>query len=87
MATTTTLAWMISAIQSSRERASAARQLLERALSDSALGVVLTDADRRITYANDGFLRLTGYSEAESLGREWNFLNGPATEPDTNAQF
>ena len=87
MATTTTLAWMISAIQTSHERISAARQLLERALSDSALGVILTDTDRKITYANDGFRRITGYSESESLGRNWSLLKGPATDPDTTERL
>ncbi|QJR37933.1 ATP-binding protein [Gemmatimonas groenlandica] len=31
--------------------------------------VVITDADRLITWVNEGFVRLTGYSVEESLGR------------------
>jgi len=37
--------------------------------------------DRRITYANQGFTRLTGYTEAELLGRSCARLQGPETEP------
>ena len=45
--------------------------------------VVVTDprrADNPIVYASDAFLKLTGYSAAEVLGRNCRFLQGPETE-------
>nr|AML78013.1 putative LOV domain-containing protein [Hypecoum procumbens] len=37
--------------------------------------------DMPIVYASDGFLKLTGYSRHEVLGRNCRFLSGPATDP------
>ncbi|KAL2253477.1 protein TWIN LOV 1 [Sesamum indicum] len=49
---------------------------------------VLTDAllpDMPIVYASEGFLKLTGYSRHEVLGRNCRFLSGTDTDP--TAQF
>ena len=66
------------------------RRALERTLrlSDAALktvsqGVLIADVDRRILSSNPAFTTITGYSEAEILGRNCNFLQGPLTDPQT----
>ena len=33
------------------------------------------------SYANAGFARITGYSVAETLGKNCRFLQGPGTDP------
>ena len=63
------------------------QRLLERALSDVSLGVLIADLDQRITYANAGFTRLTGYSEGELLGQDCRMFQGPETDPATTAQI
>jgi len=87
MATCATLGWLITALHLAQERTAGIRRLLEVALSDVSLGVLLTDLDRRITYVNAGFTRLTGYSEAEMLGRSCAILQGPATDAATAARL
>lgn len=39
-----------------------------------------------IIYANEAFLKLTGYEREEVLGQECNFLMGPETDPNARAQ-
>ncbi|MFI4854076.1 MAG: PAS domain S-box protein [Phycisphaerales bacterium JB065] len=47
-------------------------------------GAVLTDADRRITWANEGFTRITGYTSDEVIGRSpAAFLQCDHTNPET----
>ncbi len=82
LATSAVLGWMITALNLARLVATDRQRLLERALSDVSLGVLLSDADRTITYANLGFTRLTGYSEGELLGQSCRVLQGPLTDPD-----
>lgn len=57
------------------------QRILEQALSDVSLGVLLSDLERRITYANAGFTRLTGYTAQELLGKSCRLLQGPETNP------
>jgi len=46
--------------------------------------VVITDALGRVTWVNDGFTRLTGYSLGETCGRKPSELvHCPETDPDT----
>ncbi len=40
-----------------------------------------------IVFANDAFIRLSGYSMNEVLGQKPHFLNGPDTDPQDAAQF
>ncbi|MGK0435550.1 MAG: PAS domain S-box-containing protein [Planctomycetota bacterium] len=48
--------------------------------------VVLTDAERRITWVNESFTRLTGYTAAEALGKSPGaLLQCAATDPATLA--
>ncbi len=58
------------------------RRRLHRQLALDALvveattdGVFITDAERRILSVNDGFSRITGYDEAEVLGRTPRYLS------------
>jgi PAS domain S-box-containing protein len=41
--------------------------------------------DNPVVFANDAFCRLTGYSQAEIIGRNCRFLQGPQTDPATVA--
>jgi PAS domain S-box-containing protein len=40
-----------------------------------------------IVYANDAFLRLSGYEEEEVLGRDPHFMALPGREPDVTRSF
>lgn len=53
-------------------------------------GVQITDAthpDNPITYVNQAFELITGYSKAEVLGKNSRFLQGPDTDPDSLTQL
>lgn len=54
-------------------------EVLLRALDGMACGVTVTDNSpaRRLVYANNAFVRLTGYPLEEILGRNCSFLQGP----------
>nr|WP_256488160.1 diguanylate cyclase [Deinococcus sp. HSC-46F16] len=56
-------------------------ELLWRVLDTADIGLLVTDAQRRILYVNETFTRETGYSLAEARGRTCRFLQGPATDP------
>ena len=68
-------------------RDTTARQVTEERLrlSDHALrsvsqGVLITDLNQRIISSNSAFEAITGYSEAEILGRSCSFVQGPLTD-------
>jgi phosphoserine phosphatase RsbU/P len=64
-------------------------RLRDRAMASSTEGIVITDAHRPgkpIIYVNEGFLRLTGYTREEVLGKEGKFLYGAALESDEVSQ-
>lgn len=55
-----------------------------RLVTDSPIPSVISDPrlpDNPIVACNAAFCELTGYPEAEVLGRNCRFLSGPATEP------
>ena len=60
-------------------------RLLERAISASSNGIIITDArqsDNPMIYVNPGFERMTGYRAGEVLGKNGRFLEGPeANQP------
>lgn len=59
-------------------------RLLERSVEGSINGVAIADAlrpDAPIVYVNPAFLRISGYSKEEVLGRNCRFLQGPDTDP------
>ena len=58
---------------------------LQQLAIDSAInGIIITDPrlpDNPITYANQGFLTLTGYTRDEVMGQNCRFLQGEETDP------
>jgi PAS domain S-box-containing protein len=46
-----------------------------------SIAIVLTDAQRKIIWVNDGFTKMTGYSLPEVVGKKPSILQGPASEP------
>lgn len=58
---------------------------LERSVEASVNGVVIADATQPglpIVYANHAFTQMTGYEQAEILGRNCRFLQGDGTDPE-----
>ena len=80
-----------------RSRAEAAIEDLRRrggvfveAVRATRMPMVLTDpnlAGNPIVFANESFLKLSGYSMEEVLGQEPHFMNGPDTDPRDAAGF
>ena len=61
---------------------------LVAAIEATSNGVVLVDClqpDMPISFVNSGFERITGYSRAETIGKNCRFLQGPETDQDTVA--
>ncbi|MGG5817795.1 PAS domain-containing protein [Falsiroseomonas sp. HW251] len=64
--------------------------LLAAAAASTRMAMVVTDArrpDHPIVFANEAFLDLTGYDEAEVLGRNCRFLQCPSTDAGTIRQL
>jgi diguanylate cyclase (GGDEF)-like protein/PAS domain S-box-containing protein len=59
-------------------------RLLKRGVDASPNGMIITDAteDMLIVSVNPAFLKQTGYTEEEVMGRNCNFLQGPDTDLD-----
>ncbi|HLY64400.1 MAG TPA: diguanylate cyclase [Chloroflexota bacterium] len=59
-------------------------QLLEAAVDNAGDAISITEATPgqgdRLTYVNDSFCQLTGYSKQELLGQPLEMLNGPETD-------
>ncbi|HWT92174.1 MAG TPA: diguanylate cyclase, partial [Solirubrobacteraceae bacterium] len=58
--------------------------LLTRAIATAVNPITIADAtapDMPLIYANEAFLRMTGYAESEVLGRNCRFLQGEGTDP------
>lgn len=54
------------------------------AIRATRMSMIITDPrkpDNPIVFANDSFLRLTGYAREEVIGRNCRFLQGPDTDP------
>ncbi|UAL12929.1 PAS domain-containing protein [Caulobacter segnis] len=54
------------------------------AIRATRMAMIVTDAtqdDNPIIFANDAFLKLTGYERDEVIGRNCRFLQGPDTDP------
>lgn len=65
-------------------------RIREQAIEESALAITLADAtepDTPLTYVNESFESLTGYDEADVLGRNCRFLQGPETDEETVAEL
>ncbi|MET3889158.1 PAS domain S-box-containing protein [Bosea sp. OAE506] len=60
------------------------------AVRATRMPMLITDPnqpDNPIVFANDAFLRLTGYTREEVIGRNCRFLQGPETAPDDIARL
>lgn len=60
------------------------RELALVAVERTRMPMVISDPrqpDNPIVLANDAFLKLTGYSASEVIGRNCRFLQGPGTDP------
>jgi PAS domain S-box-containing protein len=57
---------------------------LAKGIEASSVGIIVTDATpaQAILYANDAFLRMTGYAREEVIGRNCRFLQGADTNKD-----
>ncbi len=56
-----------------------------KAMDEAPMGIVISDPsqeDNPLIYVNNGFTEVTGYSEAEILGQNCRFLQGPLTEEE-----
>jgi len=61
-----------------------------RAMDEAPIGITIADmtlSDEPLVYINEGFERLTGYSAAETLGRNCRFLQGADTETEPIAEM
>ena len=66
------------------------RELASVALERTRMPIVITDArqpDNPIVLANQAFLDLTGYPDAEVIGRNCRFLQGPETSRESIDQL
>jgi PAS domain S-box-containing protein len=70
-----------------RRRAEEARRLSDVVFRSISQGVIVAGPDRRILSTNEAFCSITGYSEAELLGRDCELLVGPLTHPSMVAAF
>lgn len=64
--------------------------LFVEAVARTRMPMAVTDArlpGNPIVFANEAFLRLSGYSMEEVLGQKPHFLSGPDTDPDHAAAF
>ena len=59
--------------------------LLNRAMRTVAEGLLITDAEQAIVFANAAFTTMTGYDEDELLGRNCRLLQGPGSDPEVLA--
>ncbi len=57
------------------------KHLLARAVHQSPLSVIISDARGKIEYVNPGFEKITGYASAEVLGRRPYFFHNDLLDP------
>ncbi|MFO0574512.1 MAG: PAS domain S-box protein [Polyangia bacterium] len=72
------------------KRAEAGLRLRDQALRAVAGGITITDPtqpDNPVVFVNQGFERLTGYTQEEIVGSNCRLLQGPATDPATVAEL
>ncbi|HWP46326.1 MAG TPA: EAL domain-containing protein [Candidatus Limnocylindrales bacterium] len=73
-----------------RKRAEEAMRLRDRAIAAASSGIAITDPnqpDNPVIYCNPALERITGYTQAEILGRNLRFLQGPDTDPATISEI
>ena len=61
---------------------------LAKVVRATSNAVIITDANRRMTWVNEGFTRITGYTAKEALGRApGELLQSPLTDPAAVARL
>ena len=73
-----------------RKRYQEELELRSEAMEGAPVGITITDPDREdnpIVYINEGFEEITGYSQADTLGRNCRFLQGPETSEEPVAEM
>jgi PAS domain S-box-containing protein len=69
--------------QSERELQNTLRELaFQKFALDQSANVTVTDLDGNITYANSGFCEISGYSQAELVGKNHRFVNSDYHSPE-----
>ena len=68
-----------------RKLAEASLRKLALAVEQSPESIVITDAEARIEYVNDAFLKTTGHSRDELMGKNPSVLQSGRTPPETYA--
>jgi PAS domain S-box-containing protein len=71
---------LIAANDTERESKKSKLLLGDAALKAIAEGVVVTDADGFTIYANEAFLKITGYAQEELIGKNLSLLQGRLTD-------
>lgn len=59
----------------------------DNALHEISQGVMITGADRRITYVNRAVESISGYSKEELMGKSCKLLQGPETSEEAKQQI
>jgi PAS domain S-box-containing protein len=70
---------------SQRVQEQARQRVMAKAVRAVSQGVLIAGPDRRIVSANPAFTVITGFPEADILGRNCSFLQGPLTDLTTVA--
>ncbi|MGK2952513.1 MAG: PAS domain S-box protein, partial [Thiobacillus sp.] len=71
------------AAQKQAEKSEAALRKLSLAIEQSSESIAITDLDGTIEYVNDAFVRITGYSHDELIGKNPRVLKSGKTPPET----
>jgi HTH-type transcriptional regulator, bacterioopsin transcriptional activator and related proteins len=61
------------------------RAVKERAINEAPVGITISDPNREdnpLVYINEAYEEITGYSEAEAVGRNCRFLQGDDSDPE-----
>jgi len=72
----------LAAIAIERKHAEVQLQLAAKVFEQGSEAIMITDSQGRIVRVNQAFCRITGYSEAEALGRNPSLLSSGRHEPD-----
>ncbi len=75
---------MLAAILISKKNLSVLNEYVVNSVSQ---GVLITDAMRRIIYANRAFEKITGYTGVELVGKSCAILQGEGSDPETIIQM
>ena len=76
------MAARLTAIALERKLAESQLQLAAKVFEQGSESIMITDPQRCIVRVNQAFSRITGYSEAEALGRSPDMLSSERTAPD-----